>query len=289
MKWSRSLCLILCYTSIIFSAVVCAQSSSDYDALVQKGKAQLQAGNADLALASSTAALKLNAERWEAYALAGGALMNLKRNEEAADFLSKAIERAPETKQSGLRDLRHQCFAAVSTTSSVEKKTIAPETNTSQAEIVLWKSIENSTNPDDFRAYVKQYPSGAFVELAKNGVRKAEVFQQAEADRVRSMGLNFEICYFRRSTGCLSIGSLNVHPGGIAYSGDHGFMAQCAEITEIGLVNAHKQENLTFNYAGTIYNMGPTKVRVQEVLDALKNACPGIDMGKVAPSEARRK
>jgi hypothetical protein len=37
---------------------------------VQQGKTQLQAGTADLALASGETAIKLNADRWEAYALA---------------------------------------------------------------------------------------------------------------------------------------------------------------------------------------------------------------------------
>jgi hypothetical protein len=36
-------------------------------------------------MASGEAAIKMNADRWEGYALAGGALMNLKRYEEAAE------------------------------------------------------------------------------------------------------------------------------------------------------------------------------------------------------------
>jgi len=150
--------------SVLLFSVAAAQTISDYDSLVQKGKTQLQAGSADLALASAEASIKTNADRWEGYALAGGALMNLKRYEEAADKFSRAIDQAPEAKQTALRDLRRQCLLAESGASPAAKEA-APAT-TSQAEIVLWKSIENSSNPDDFEAYLKQYPKGAFAPLA---------------------------------------------------------------------------------------------------------------------------
>jgi hypothetical protein len=36
----------------------------------------------------------------------------------------------------------------------------------------LWKTIENSNNPDDFDAYLKQYPNGAFAPLANARLEK---------------------------------------------------------------------------------------------------------------------
>jgi hypothetical protein len=104
----------------LLSLIVCAvaQSSPDYDALVQQGKAQLQAGNNDAALASANAAIKLDTTRWQAYAVAGGALINLKRYEEAADQFGHAIDKAPEGKQAGLRDLRRQCLSAETVSTS---------------------------------------------------------------------------------------------------------------------------------------------------------------------------
>jgi tetratricopeptide (TPR) repeat protein len=91
-----------------------AHSASDYDAVIQQGNAQLQAGSADQALDSGEAAIKIGADRWEGYALTGSALMNLKRYEDAADALSKAIERAPQAKQPALRDLRRRSLLAES-------------------------------------------------------------------------------------------------------------------------------------------------------------------------------
>jgi tetratricopeptide (TPR) repeat protein len=167
--------LLIC--ALFVSVGASAQTTSDYDILVQKGKTQLQAGTADLALASGEAAIKMNPDRWEGYALAGGALMNLKRYEDAADKFSKAIERAPEAKQAALRGLRRQSLTAEPGGPLAAKD---PATTT-QAEIVLWKSIENSNNLADFQSYLDQYPHGAFVVLAQR--RLAEAKAQAEQGR----------------------------------------------------------------------------------------------------------
>ena len=35
-------------------------------------------------------------------------------------------------------------------------------------EVVFWQSIVNSTNPADFEAYLRRFPSGVFTELAQN-------------------------------------------------------------------------------------------------------------------------
>lgn len=86
-----------------------AQATHDYDALVQQGNAQLQAGSNDAALASANAAIKLDANRWEAYAVAGGALINLKRCDEATDDLNRGVKLAPAPKQAGLQGLLRQC------------------------------------------------------------------------------------------------------------------------------------------------------------------------------------
>jgi tetratricopeptide (TPR) repeat protein len=160
-----------------------AQPSPTYDALIQQGKAQLQSGNSAQALASGQQAIQLDANRWEAYALAGGALMNLKRYDEAIDNLGKSIGHAPADKQAGLRDLIKQCALAESGANSPPAQPAAPPpqpATTTQAEIVLWKTIENSQNSDDFNGYLTQYPDGAFVILAKNHLSDLEAARQAQ-------------------------------------------------------------------------------------------------------------
>ena len=112
----------LCFRSLCLALALMAGASNSsaraapggYDALITQGNALLQAGSDDQALNSGEAAIKIKADRWEGYALAGSALMHLKRYEDAADALSKAIDRAPESKQHALRDLRRQCLLAES-------------------------------------------------------------------------------------------------------------------------------------------------------------------------------
>jgi cyclophilin family peptidyl-prolyl cis-trans isomerase len=158
--------------------------ASNYDELVQRGKDELQAGHPDQAVTSGQGAIKLSRERWEGYALVGGALMNLKRYEEAADSLSEAIKRAPEPKQPPLRDLRRQCLLAETGSPGVASMP-PPATTTSQAEIVLWKSIENSTNSEDFSTYLAQYPQGAFAGLAQ---RHLKATTKSQVQVLTSMG-----------------------------------------------------------------------------------------------------
>lgn len=47
----------------------------------------------------------------------------------------------------------------------------------SQAEMLFWQTIQNSSNPDDFNAYIQQYPNGAFVALARVKRRQANITQ----------------------------------------------------------------------------------------------------------------
>jgi tetratricopeptide (TPR) repeat protein len=108
----RSLCLALALIAgASYSGV---QAAPGYDALIAQGNSLLQAGNNDQALASGEAAIRIKADRWEGYALAGGALKNLQRYEDAADALSRAIDRAPESKQPALREMRRDCLLAES-------------------------------------------------------------------------------------------------------------------------------------------------------------------------------
>lgn len=190
----RSLLLLAALATFVH--VARPQTSTQYDGLVQSANTQLQAGHVEQALALGRQAIGSDAGRWEAYAVTGGALMNLKRYEEAADSLSKAIDKAPATKQAGLRDLRKQCVlaeAGVVAPTSGGNPSPTPPQMTTQAEVVLWKSIENSQSKDDFDGYLQQYPNGAFVTLARQHIvtlseeaEKAEEMRLDEAAAVRT-------------------------------------------------------------------------------------------------------
>jgi hypothetical protein len=163
-----------------------------YDGQLAAARQKLQAGDNEAAAAAAKQAEHLNASRWEAHAVAGGALMNLKLWDAAADELSLAITAAPESKKATLRDLRKQCVLADSGTVPTSRSVASsPKSGITQAEVVLWKSIEHSTNADDFRGYIQGYPQGAFVPLAKQHLTEldnaADAVQESVAkDAVRS-------------------------------------------------------------------------------------------------------
>jgi len=98
----------LAIVAALYAANALAQGQSAHDVQLQQGTAQLHSGDADGALASGDAAIRIAPERWDGYALAGRALLKLKRYEEAADALSQAIERAPPSQQPALRELRRE-------------------------------------------------------------------------------------------------------------------------------------------------------------------------------------
>jgi TPR repeat protein len=207
-----------------------AQGTTDYGELVRQDNSQLQAGNNEQALASANTAIKVNASRWEAYAVAGGALLNLKRYEEAADQFSHAIDHAPEAKKAGLRDLRKQCLLAESG-ASPNPPSGSAAAQTTQAEIVLWKTIEHSTNIADFQAYLQQYPNGAFIALAQNHLK-------AQGDTLVNQGMDHadqgnsvaaansykEACDIGNARGCDFLG--NLYFNGFGVPRDHRLAAQ---------------------------------------------------------------
>jgi hypothetical protein len=44
----------------------------------------------------------------------------------------------------------------------------APAADSATMELAFWNSIKDSSNPEDYRAYLKQYPGGSFAGLARN-------------------------------------------------------------------------------------------------------------------------
>ncbi|HXG63972.1 MAG TPA: caspase family protein [Blastocatellia bacterium] len=59
-----------------------------------------------------------------------------------------------------------------STAAPVETATVDPKA----LDLQFWKSIEDSSNPADYEAYLKKFPQGEFAELAKNRLTQ---YQQA--------------------------------------------------------------------------------------------------------------
>ncbi|HUQ33329.1 MAG TPA: formylglycine-generating enzyme family protein [Pyrinomonadaceae bacterium] len=53
---------------------------------------------------------------------------------------------------------------------------------TSAAEIAFWETIKTSTNPDDFREYLRKYPNGEFAGLARNRLNALEEAKRKEEE-----------------------------------------------------------------------------------------------------------
>lgn len=49
-----------------------------------------------------------------------------------------------------------------------------PPVDSSAIELAYWDTIKNSSNAEDFRAYLRKYPKGEFADLAKNRLNKLE-------------------------------------------------------------------------------------------------------------------
>ena len=126
MKLLRPKLFCLFLLAALPAASAYAQAPATFDAQIQQGEAQLAVGNADSALNFSNAAIRIDPNRWEGYAIAGRALLALKRYEDAADSLSRAIDRAPAAEQSSLRELRRLSLLTEAGASSSSAAPAAP-------------------------------------------------------------------------------------------------------------------------------------------------------------------
>jgi hypothetical protein len=73
--------------------------------------------------------------------------------------------------------------------------TNAPEVNPTAIELAYWETIKNSTDPEDFKAYLEKYPNGQFAALAKrraNPVKDKPANPSAENRTNGSAALAFE-------------------------------------------------------------------------------------------------
>jgi uncharacterized caspase-like protein len=89
------------------------------------------------------------------------------KNSTSADEFKAYLARYPEGQFAALAKIKIKNLEVVSKPSEPEPTS----RNSGAAEIAFWDSVKNSTNPEDFRAYLKKYPNGDFAELANNRLR----------------------------------------------------------------------------------------------------------------------
>jgi len=109
----------------------------------------------------------------------------VKNSTDANDFKAY-LEKYPNGQFAALAKNRVTNLEA--TSKPAESRSAGPDS--SATELAFWDSIKASTSADDYKVYLKKYPSGAFVELANNrlaaieaGVKEKE---KAEAARLEA-------------------------------------------------------------------------------------------------------
>ena len=109
-----------------------------------------------------------------------------------------------------------------------QQESLSPGLDSNAMEVSFWESIKNSNNPEDFRAYLEQYPNGGFVALARNRLKTpVPVAVRPE--------LTPAPITEQPDKAALSIGSPGPAGGIVFYvdnTGAHGLEAQLADYTK---------------------------------------------------------
>ncbi len=93
-------------------------------------------------------------------------------------IVNKALAKKPEERYQSAKEFAgalRETLELVSPTVVVPK---AVEASASEAEVEFWRSIQNSTDLDEFEVYLAQFPKGAYAALAKHKLSKLR--EQAE-------------------------------------------------------------------------------------------------------------
>jgi hypothetical protein len=248
-----------------------------------------------LALELGKKATRTDNDRWEGYALSGGALMNLKRYNECAEELQKAIKRAPETKQPGLVGLRQQCLSARPKAESGNKHNSGAVT---QAEIVLWKTIENSTNKDDFLSYLNEYPNGAFAALARRHVEeaKAQLAAESELQNRQHENLNRYVGRYTSQSSSLDTGDectyyfhqeLILQPDLYNEGALHGKLENTSTFRGTGCANGGDESSFDYDAALTCEKLTPGQISSACAVGLKLTGCRG-SASQYCPAETAR-
>jgi tetratricopeptide (TPR) repeat protein len=165
-------------------------AQNTYDDHLSQAKSLISLQKYVDAVGEAQKAIAADGQRWEAYAVAAKAYSGQKLYDDAIGMLQLALVRAPDDKKPLIRDAIADCRkeqnqgitpnSSGATRASNTAPTTAPSAPT-QAEIVLWKSIENSSQTNDFQAYLTQYPNGTFVALATSRIDRLKQQEEAAA------------------------------------------------------------------------------------------------------------
>ena len=79
-----------------------------------------------------------------------------------------------------------------STMATAPAHTTPPAPESQNAEVLFWQSIMNNDNPAMFRAYLNQYPTGSFVDIARIKIEALEKKDTATAEPIIIQARNYQ-------------------------------------------------------------------------------------------------
>jgi len=120
-------------------------------------------------------------------------------------------------------------FSNPTKTKAGSQSNSAAEPNSSAFELSYWDSIKNSTDPQDFKAYLTKYPNGQFTALAHNNLRRLEA-SPGRQDNVTPKTENAASSVPANNTSAPDLNGLNIiiyyrNSGGVSRLADANKMA----------------------------------------------------------------
>ena len=170
----------------LFESYLAAYPSGVFAALAQQRIASLQAARESSA--AQAAADQRNSDArafWETV-----------KGSNDPSVLETLISRYPDTVYAELASGRLETLAAQRTPASAPAP--APEPDMAGLDRAYWASIQNSTNPEDYRNYLSQFPEGTFAAIAQNRIANGyapQVAALASADKRETFDGDWEIAF----------------------------------------------------------------------------------------------
>jgi len=277
MTRSGSMRLVVLLASLCSGVGVVAQTraqSPTYNDLIAKARTLLADRKPQEAIEQSEAAIKLDDKRWEAYVTAASGYSAQKLYDDAIGMLQMALPRAPTERKQLVRDAITEARQLSSGGAVANAGGGGPQPSggssagsPTQAEVVLWKTIENSTRVEDFRGYIERYPNGTYASVAASRIARLDADNAiaakataAENERKRleaekqaeNQKYTFPVAHlharltFSGNPGCY--GHLRITPDGISYEGEEGNVVfSKTSITYIDLANTGAGSFLRFH------------------------------------------
>jgi hypothetical protein len=85
---------------------------------------------------------------------------------------------------------------AIATSTSTSSTSTAPAVDSAAFEMSYWDSIKSGSNVEDFKAYLKEYPTGRFAALAKNRIDSLTSAGKSETSKPASSASTTELAFW---------------------------------------------------------------------------------------------